>query len=328
LHAAVEERWHRLFPKSAPPPQFTLVKVGGALRPGAPVSFLVFLEGTQVPSFHLKVSRDDISANNIEQEYSLYSALYRRAANSAHSLSEPMSCEQVGPYTIYAQRAVGGRQFDLLNLVSHDRVAMNRYWDQALDWLLAFQRDTLGAPFLLDSTWFEIDLDRTIAKARALHAMETDFLQPGLAWLRDQLRTHFGATVPGVGVHGDFNHYNLLFQGDAMYVIDWEHCQARGLPIDDVVFLYLQAAIACEPEAPFPMLQSMLGHRADASWAHDAFTRALNRVAAMHGFGADLARLLVPYYLAQMLTRDYRGGEFPLRSVNALSAALKFAGYQ
>jgi thiamine kinase-like enzyme len=303
------------------------VKVGGGSKPGAPVSFLVFLERNDTPAFHLKVSRDDSGAENISQEYLLYSALYRRAVNTADSLSEPMSCEQVGAYTIYAQRAVRGRQFDLLNLVSHDRAAMGRYWHQALEWLIAFQRDTASDPFVIELAWLDGDLAQTMRQARSMHSVEDDVLKPGLEWLQEQLGRHVGTVVPRVGVHGDFNHYNLLFDADRMYVIDWEHCQLNGLPIDDVAFLYLQTAIACDPDKPFPMFQATLGQRAQPSWALDEFNFALNRIAATHGFDSDVARLLVPLYLLQMLTRDYRGGEFPLRSVNSLLTALRFAGY-
>jgi hypothetical protein len=37
-------------------------------------------------------------------------------------------------------------------------------------------------------------------------------------------------------------------------------------------------------------------------------------------------KLLVPVSMLGMLARDYRGTEFPLRSVASLESALRFAG--
>ncbi len=52
-----------------------------------------------------------------------------------------------------------------------------------------------------------------------------------------------GRTVPLVRVHGDFNPGNVLCddQGSITGIIDWDACQSRGLPVQDLLHFLLRA---------------------------------------------------------------------------------------
>lgn len=326
LSQLISQYWPLLFPGESKPDNLALVKNGGWNMVGAPVSFLVFKENDCQPSFHLKVNRDTLSSQNIRREYETYRRIYDRTGRSKTTIPQPLACETVGEYVVFVERFLPGEPFDMLKFSERNVDAIQVYFEQTLEWLLSFQVETRESVFTVNDAFIDAHLGEALEIVKAQHPDEWDTIEPGLAWLERELGRFAGKEIPAVAVHGDFNHYNLLLNNRAVSVIDWEYCQVRGLPVDDLVFLYLEAAIACDPIPPFRFVPAFLALNDVAPWGGRSFGDGLARVASMHQLDIRLARLLVPVYLLKMLAFDYRGTSFPLRSPDTLRHALRYCG--
>jgi aminoglycoside phosphotransferase (APT) family kinase protein len=126
----------------------------------------------------------------------------------------------------------------------HDVLTVDRWPDtdgirRAAEWLARFHLESIPArkhvSFLprLDLSYFGFWADRALEFTRHLHEE--------LPWLPLVLRRHddlFGPLedAPHVVIHGEFYPPNVLFDGVAVYPVDWECC-AIGAPELDLAFL-------------------------------------------------------------------------------------------
>jgi Ser/Thr protein kinase RdoA (MazF antagonist) len=105
--------------------------------------------------------------------------------------------------------------------------------DLALDWLLRCQQSTLTQPHRLSEQELDTYLRGPIAYMKA-----TSRLTPGEAAYLDTLQADTNRLadlpLPLVFKHGDFQPGNILVNGKAIHVIDWEFGAVLDLPLHDV----------------------------------------------------------------------------------------------
>lgn len=108
-----------------------------------------------------------------------------------------------------------------------------RWYELVADWAVEFGRPS--ATPLGESERFR-------ARREELLAVCPEDLRPALEAALGTV-----AALPAAHVHGDLEAKNVLLDGDAIGIIDWEGAQARGLPGTDLVFL----ALSLSSPAPF-----------------------------------------------------------------------------
>jgi aminoglycoside phosphotransferase (APT) family kinase protein len=129
----------------------------------------------------------------------------------------------------------------LLSQWPHQRMRTLRGLELATDWLIALARATMR-PATAESL-----------RAVALQPVEqyADLLADDGAQreLLSATATHvasWAGSLPDVMVHHDFAPWNVLTDGERIFVIDWEHA-TRGLPLSDLLFLLMHSVWQSHP---------------------------------------------------------------------------------
>lgn len=187
----------------------------------------VFDEHSCGPVLFFKMAGDPDRAR-LRREHANLQAVARYEALRG-SLPSPVALVEEEQVTLAAQTALAGTSLATRLRRRLSAAGARGDVEQTLAWLSQLQAFTVeGATTSVDAASFA---------ARLLHQL------PGPEWagLRQRLsaaaREASSRTVPLVRRHGDFWAGNVLYDGDTIGVVDWEHSRAASRPWQDLFML-------------------------------------------------------------------------------------------
>lgn len=256
------------------------------------VNYWVFRDGERRPAFFCKVGRSPRSRAALEQEAANLGAV--RRALDGHRLAprvpRVLHSGVVERVPLLVTEFVSGRGSGLAigeplgRMVKKGLVART---EEALGFLTEFQRATamervsVAAAAATLVVRYREHLERTGEISGEVDALTRAFTREAEA-LGD-------VDVPLVGVHGDFDFFdNILFDGDGVRVVDFEHFERSGQPWLDLATLVLVPVLVSREYLGGMALDAVLRtSRLEASLA-----TWLARYAGAMGWPRALARLL------------------------------------
>jgi hypothetical protein len=140
----------------------------------------------------------------------------------------------IAGHVVAIEPYIRGRPMDdlLVQAPDQDR-SIRRCLDVALEWLLRSQVELVLSPRTLSEIQVRRYLLGPIRKLRTtarLTPAETAFLDV----IEERIRRLASCPLPLVFNHGDFQPANILVEGRATHVIDWEFGEPLALPLMDV----------------------------------------------------------------------------------------------
>jgi thiamine kinase-like enzyme len=227
------ENWRSLWPGMGKPRQLDfLVQATGISK----VCCYVFMNDEAQPRWVAKMPRSPRDNDVLAHEYSVTQHL--REAGSGYvrdTIAGPVLTATISGNLVGIERYLQGRPMDGLMSVARscDAPEVVDNLDLALDWLLRCQQSTLTQPHRLSEQELDTYLRGPIAYMKA-----TSRLTPGEAAYLDTLQADTNRLadlpLPLVFKHGDFQPGNILVNGKAIHVIDWEFGAVLDLPLHDV----------------------------------------------------------------------------------------------
>jgi hypothetical protein len=219
--------------------------------PGAArkVVFLLFSAQAAAPQLALKVMRDPIHDAELEKEFEILRALWRRPALQVVA-PRPVGLFRVDRQLALLESALPGAPLNMLlrrrrpptRAARHRR--MRHYVQTAVNWLDCFQNTgpTTLAPFPGREA-----LEPYFERLSAAGALPGDLPRPFLSGLTRQADRFQGIALPQVNAHGDYWPGNLLWdESDNLCgVNDWETFQPALLPTHDLFHFLVTFAQSC-----------------------------------------------------------------------------------
>jgi hypothetical protein len=184
---------------------------------------LLVLGGDGQPLAYVKIGSSPLSNALVRREAQTLRFL---ASHPNHSFSAPTVLHSGwwnGRYLVVEsapvhgmKAAVGGRRIDYLD-IPKELAALHTRWMSLPE--SDFWEDVLLRVRRIPSKYYRDTLERGMRKADARLKAE-------------QLPFHFS--------HGDFTPWNTRYDGEKIYVFDWEHSREAGLPAHDVFHFHFQ----------------------------------------------------------------------------------------
>ena len=111
----------------------------------------------------------------------------------------------------------------------------------ATDWLIALARATMTPATAESLRVVALEPIEQYADLLAHNGGERELLSATATEVAS-----WAGTMPDVMVHHDFAPWNVLTDGERVFVIDWEHA-TRGLPLSDLLFLLMHSVWQSHP---------------------------------------------------------------------------------
>ncbi len=212
--------------------------VAGGERPWSRVTFMPFSPASSTPSRCIKMPRLAVYNQAARHEQEVLGTL---AATSSPLISTAVpralgTVEERGLVLALESYVHGAGLHLLLNEWPHERHGSLHGLRLATEWLVALARST--AKPLTPESLRAIALDplEEFAATLPVTAGERELLSSTAI----QLAGWAGGNVPEVLLHSDFGPWNVLLEGDRVFVIDWESASA-GMPLGDLLYLLLHS---------------------------------------------------------------------------------------
>jgi hypothetical protein len=227
------DNWQSLWPGTGKPRRIDfLIQATGISK----VCCYIFANDEDQPRWVAKMPRSPRDNGVLAHEYSVTRHLRAQGSGYIRStIAGPALTATISEHLVGIEPYLQGRPMDGLMSVarSYDAPEVLENLDLALDWLLRCQQSTLHRTERLSSVELEAYLREPIAHMRAtsrLTPIEREYLDK----LDDDIDRLAGVPLALVFKHGDFQPGNILINGKAIHVIDWEFGAPLGLPLHDV----------------------------------------------------------------------------------------------
>lgn len=311
--------------------RFRLMKVSSRPGPNLPLVFFLVQDGSDRPDYVLKVNRNPAYPDAVAREFRNFSAIYRRVAGEGLGMPRPIFCEPIDRWMVLGETWVPGRRcedrFFSVRRGWWRRRAISRFLERAMAWAGEFHRRTRIATLSMDRARLEADFRQPLLSFAGRPDVGAGLTGRLSAFATTKMERLEGRSWPVTAVHGDFDHGNILLDGDRMSVVDWEDCETAGNPFVDLAYLIFHLALVSD--------LSLNRHRrletffTPDGWSHVLVRDLLARYAAAHGFEPELFFLALPLTVIQILTREW-GPErdprsIPLYSLDMLDYVVELA---
>lgn len=323
------ENWERLFKNSKKPERISLMKIGG--RPGkrSTVPFLIFTNRNRFPSYVLKTNRDPTYSKAIEDEYNNYLKIYEKLSEPMRrTVPAPIFIEKVGLNTVFCETAlVGtklGRQVFNSKNQRFKRRIITKFFDLSSQWLNKFHQETCSGFIQIDDDFIQKNIQEPINNIFKKYPTETTNLKKELLMIPEKIKIFRGKKVPIVGVHGDFDHWNIFITDNEVRVIDWEDCSPEGLPFSDLFYFLFHFSFVFDGR--IHQRASFAAFFREDNWTYK-LVRGFLEVSA-NQFNLDVGFLftMAPVYSVELLLKNYEPHRvpesIPLNSFKALQMLL------
>jgi len=196
----------------------------------------VFADDEPYPRWVVKVPRSPKDNSLLASEYDLVHYLRKNGGEHVRAtVPEPLLTATIAGHLIGVEPCLRGSSLDGLLVLAPSR--MDELLDLGISWLLRCQQEVGAHPQQLSEGQIEAHFARPIellSLTAQLTLEERAFLEDVLCRVRQMARV----PLPLVFRHGDFRPANILLDGQAIHVLDWEFGVPASLPLMDV-FGYL-----------------------------------------------------------------------------------------
>lgn len=207
------------------------IKLSGRAGRSGITSLLLFSERASEPAYFLKIAWGKPWGERLAEEFRTLSAIQAALAGTGleGSIPRPLALLSAGGQTFLLETALRGEA-----LVSHIKDlpagALKDHrarFERCLGWLASFHRRMAVE---------EVAFDPAIVSERLSRYLR--LIDPGFPWgrqiglLAEELR---GEPLPLTLRHGDFSPQNILVNGHALGVSDWEEARRSPFPLTDAV---------------------------------------------------------------------------------------------
>ncbi len=205
------------------------------------VIFLLFVKGDPDPVAVLKTPRVPGDNQSLDQEAANLNMIKAMQAGPPASIPQVLAYEEYQGIRVLVQEAKPGIAMSPRVVRKGWRVCTRT----VLDWLTAFQRDTIRQPADLGAQdWFVREIESPLSlieNSLPLSPNERRLLER-TKQIAERLR---GASLPVVFTHGDLSSPNILLSAQGQIsVVDWELATPAGLPAIDMFFFLTYIAFA------------------------------------------------------------------------------------
>ncbi len=196
----------------------------------------LFPDDATEPLFVAKMRRSPAENEWLSREYDLIQHLRRNGSEFVRAtIPGPLAQLEVAGYLVVLEPYLQGKAMDglIASKKGQDEGLLAGCLDRAIGWLLKCQLETPLQMARLTEEQVERHFLMPIARLRST-ARLTDAESAYLDRLTARIRRIARLPLPLVFKHGDFQPGNILLQGEALQVIDWEFGRALALPLLDL----------------------------------------------------------------------------------------------
>jgi hypothetical protein len=196
----------------------------------------IFVNDEAQPRWVAKMPRSPRDNDVLAHEYSVTQHLRETGSGYVRdTIAGPVLTTTISGNLVGIEPYLQGRPMDGLMSVARscDAPEVVDNLDLGLDWLLRCQQSTLKQPHRLSEQELDIHLRWPIAYMKATSRLTPDEAAY-LDMLEDDINRLAELPLPLVFKHGDFQPGNILVNGKAIHVIDWEFGAVLDLPLHDV----------------------------------------------------------------------------------------------
>lgn len=227
------ENWSQLSMGGPPPRDLDfLVQATGISK----LCCYIFVGDEPLPRWVAKMPRTPRDNSILAHEYDVIGHLREAGTHYVReTILGPILTTTLNGHLVGIEPHIPGRPMDGLmsEADSLTAPAIVENLDAAAHWLLRCQRDTLAQSGRLTSKQVHAHLLDPIAQIKAtcrLNSLEMAYLD----WLSGQIEALASRPLPLVFKHGDFQPGNLLVDGRALRVLDWEFGAVAAPPLLDL----------------------------------------------------------------------------------------------
>lgn len=334
LEELLQAHWTELFPPLMRPKSISVMKVDGRPKESAPVSFLIFSnKDLSKPLGYVKVARNAFCHSKLMQESKIYQKIH--TIKGTPFLPEQYYCGTVGQYFFVTREVLKGKKFRVpcegRFLKFKERRELNTYLNLAVFWLARLFRASNNQSMKFDDFFehfFTSRLEEVATYDRSFLPSK-DLVER----YRNTLRKVSPPEIPLGPLHGDFNTYNLLRDGDKLHVVDWEYGEWTSFPVFDFLNLCFQTVVdlTAPPMEAFVAIPSggpstskikLEEYFAPFKYLLIPSSTPLGQLLNPHftqysqamGLDEVFIRLSAPIFILDLLNREYGDHRFHLRS--------------
>lgn len=199
-------------------------------------TYMFALSGkTGKPLFYIKVAKRETGNAYLMNSHSNLIRLQKdeRLREIQDSFPRPIFVEELMGHYIQVESFVPGHNLEFLTLTNRDH---KKYLLKAADWILDFHNRTKKY----------VDIDQKLIHETFLPYIDRALQKfPHIGWLNEcvesqrRLNELLGTRLPLVFSHNCFSVRNVKVDQGAIRVIDWENAHPEGLPLIDLVHLFM-----------------------------------------------------------------------------------------
>jgi phosphotransferase family enzyme len=210
------------------------IVITGGQEPWARITLLAFPAGGLEPSLILKVSRQPEYDEATRGEHAVLLALRGQLDEATRStVPEAVSLVEIGRRPVAVQSVVRGSSALARMRRRRDRTSAWRDLDLTAEWLISLQLQTLRSRVAPGSAGWIEHVDEPLARFTDAFGERAE-VERLFRDLRAQA-TASAADLAIVQCHRDLGPWNVLVEGDAVRVIDWEVAR-DGPAMTDLVY--------------------------------------------------------------------------------------------
>jgi hypothetical protein len=276
------------------------IVITGGQEPWARITLLAFPAGGSEPSVILKISRQPEYDETTRGEHAVLLALRGELDEAMRStVPQAISLVELGRRPVAVQSVVRGSSALARMRRRRDRASARRDLDLTAEWLISLQLQTLRSRVAPGSSGWIEHVDEPLARFVDAFGERAEVER-----LFGDLRAHATASaaeLPIVQCHRDLGPWNVLVEGDAVRVIDWEVAR-DGPAMTDLVYASVHWAFEAQGmtnEADRRQeLRRLFSGRGDAGAATASVRTAIRR--SMEALRVD-PRLVAPLVVLAMV---------------------------
>lgn len=274
------------------PNKIDIVKVVGNLSNNGAVSFLIFLNDNQSPTFYSKVQRNPKFDIRIKNEYSKLNGI-RSVINDDNILKtipKTFGLFKLDDFEILLESASLGTN---LNCVINRRNA-KKYLDMCTKWLIKFHKSSMKSEKRIID--FVPDINDLILEGFLNEHEHNELL--------NMIDNFAYQNVPITCIHGDFSPYNIKIINNSLNIIDWEDSELEHIPIIDLwqMFIVTGTFGIIGSKSPSNFMKNIIQDR----WYRKLIDQQIENYCREMKIDRELVYNFIPIYLLKAIEREIK----------------------
>ncbi len=268
-----------------------------------PIILIVFHENKPFPLCVVKMARDAAMNSMIVNEYETLVCFYKKLSHKMkESIPAPLFLGDFRGQAFLIESSLRGNippQIIRLNLGYFKKKAIQKNIENVQKWLIQFQEETQSGVIQINEGLIENEIFNKINLFKNWYTIgkkEVSFLEE----LISNFKKHTNASIPLVGIHGDFYIENMFCQNGEAFVFDWSFAEYKGMPFWDI-FMLANSFYVDTPEDSLNSFEKIFFTK---NWFSDAVKGFLEGYFNQRGLDLQLVRIFFPFFLIRMAVRN------------------------